>query len=323
MTERVVTRSGDTFTVDPDFQSFNDGDDVNLVLFDRGKYNFLQEVSGNISGVAGNDLTITGIPTNFVTDSSTEVYLLNDTRRTIYQGINDLVNQTVEIDVSAYQFRINQLVGIIIDDISTGYSWGSAFRVLDSSTNGSIGYYHKLKGNIPEFILADPSRYELTAKHAFSTFSDFTIDIETSTEVDNNFQIYLDDIYYHQYYLDNTFVYVNILFDQEKVLDQWYDPSTDMGLVTGPFYPYAKSITVDTSTLIILDTFYDPSDYMLNQKNIWTVTERDSGDILFRVHNKTVPYIFDEIGTYNVQVEAYDSYGNLKTQYWEGLIKVE
>jgi hypothetical protein len=331
MTERVTDRSGDTFTVDPDFQWFNEGDNVNLVLFDRGKYNFLQEVSGNITNVSGNDLDIsTNIPAEFVTDSSTEVYLLNDTRREIFAAVNDLGNQTVEVDIStggSDYYRINQLVGVVIDDNSTGYSWGSAFRVLDVSLSPDPslyfdGVYHKLKGNIPEFILADPSRYELTAKHAFSTFSDFNIEVQSSTEVNNNFQIYLDDIYYHQYYLDSTFVYVNILFDQEKVLDQWYDPSTDGGLVTGPFYPYAQSITVDLSTLVILDTYYDPSNYMLNQKNIWTVSQRETGDILFRVYNKSVPYIFDEAGIFNVTVEAYDQFGNLKKQSWEGLITV-
>ena len=33
--------------------------------------------------------------------------------------------------------------------------------------------------------------------------------------------------------------------------------------------------------------------------------------------------IYIESGTYNVQVEAYDLYGNLKTQFWEGLITIE
>ena len=322
MTERVTARDGSIFTVDPDFQSFNDGDDVNLVLFDKGKYYFLDEASGNISATAGNDLTIIGIDTKFDLDGSTELYLLNDTRREIFNPENDLPGQTIELDISAYRFEPNQLVGIIIDDVCTGYAWGSSFRVLDSSTDGSIGYYHKLKGNVPEFILSDPSRYMVTAKHAWSSFADFGIDVESATEVNNEFLIYLDDTYYHQYYLDNTFVYVNILFDQEKVLDQWYDPSTDMGLVSGPYYPYAKAITIDPSTLVILDAFYDPSTYMLDQKNIWTVIDHDTDDIIFRVHNKSVPYIFTDPGTFDVQVEAYDSYGNLKLQYFEGLITV-
>ena len=322
MTERVVSRSVDTFTVDPDFQSFYIGDDVNIVLFDKGQYYFIGEVSGNISGVSGNDLTIIGIPPEYTTDSSTEVYILNDTRRETFDPENDLAAKTVEIDISAYLFEANQLVGILIDDVCTGYTWGSSFRVLDSSIDGSIGVYHKLKGNIPEFIIADPSRYTITAKHAFSSFADFNISVEDAEEVDGNFNIYLDDTYFHQYYLDNTFVYVNVLFDQEKVLDQWYDPSTDGYLITGPFYPYTKSITIDISTLVILDTFYDPSNYMLNQKNIWTVKEKGSNEILFRVHNKSVPFIFVDPGTYDVTVEAYDSYGNLKLQYFEGLIIV-
>lgn len=324
MTERVISRSGNTFTIDPDFQSFNDGDDVNLILFDKGQYYFIDEVSGNISAVFGNDVSISGIPVEFVTDSSTEVYLLNDTQRETQNPVNDLDNRTLDIDISAYVFEANQLVGILIDDVCTGYTWGSSFRVIDaSSIDVSDGFHHQLQGNIPEFILADPSRYEVTAKHAFSSFADFNIDVSRAFEIDNNFHIYLDDTYYHQYYLDNTFVYVNVLFDQKRVLDQWYDPSTDGYLITGPFYPYTNSITIEPSTLVFLDTFYDPSDYMLDQKNIWTVSEKESNDILFRVHNKSVPYIFTEPGVFDVTAEAYDKFGNLKTQTFEGLIIVK
>ena len=61
---------------------------------------------------------------------------------------------------------------------------------------------------------------------------------------------------------------------------------------------------------------------MLNQKNIWTVTDHDTQDIIFRVHNKVVPFIFTDPGIYDVRVEAYDSFGNLKTQSFEGLITV-
>ena len=326
MTERVIARVGNKFTVDPDYQSFNRLDTVNLVLFDKGKYNFIDEVSGNISIKSGNDLTVTGIPAEFVTDESTEVYFLNDTRRGTNNPYNNLSNKTLDIDISAYSFRENQLVAIIIDDVINEISWGSSFRVLDSSLiDGSMGsgFHHQLQGNIPEFILADPLRYTITAKHAYSSFADFTIDVSYGLEINNNFNIYLEDIYYHQYYLDSTFVFVNILFDQQLVLDQWYDPSTDGYLVTGPFYPYTSSITIEPSTLVILDTFYDPSTYMLNQKNIWTVKEKESDNILFRVYNKSVPYIFTEPGVFDVQVEAYDSHGNLKLQYFEGLIIVK
>lgn len=328
MTERVVSRSGDNFVVDSDFQSFYFDDTLNLVLFDKGQYYFIDEVSGNITGIVNvgdqYTLTIPGVPPEFVTDSSTEVYVLNDTRRDTENPVNDIENKTLDIDIDSYVFDPTQLVGILIDDVCTGYTWGSSFKVLDSSSvTGPGGFHHQFQGNIPEFILADPSRYEVTAKHAFSTFADFNIDIESATEVDNNFNIYLEDTYFHQYYLDNTFVYVNVLFDQERVLDQWYDPSTDGYMVTGPYYPRTDSITVEPSTLVILDAFYDPSNYMLNQKNIWTVKEKESDDILFRVHNKSVPYIFTDPGVFDVVVEAYDQFGNLKKQEFEGLIIVQ
>jgi len=322
MTERVVSRTINSFLVDPDYQDFLIGDTVNVVLFDREKYHFIEEVSANITNKSGNILTIPGIPSYFNTDVSTEIYLLNDTERKILSISNDFNNKTVEIDVSSYTFKENQLVGIIINDNDTGYSWGSSFRVLESSTGGAFGNYHKFMGNIPQFISNDPVRYTVTAKHAFSTYVDFTMNVDRAVEVDNSFHLYMEDEYFHQYYLDNTFVYVNLLFDQEKVLDQWYDPSTDIGVVTGPLWPFTKAITVDISTLVILDAFYDPSNYMLGQKNIWTVKENSTKDIIFRIFNKSVPFIFDEAGLYDVTCESYDRYGNLRVKEFEGLINV-
>ena len=61
---------------------------------------------------------------------------------------------------------------------------------------------------------------------------------------------------------------------------------------------------------------------MLNQKNIWTIRERTSDTLVMRVHNFIVPYIFNESGEYDVQIEAYDSFGNLKKQIFEGLISI-
>jgi len=224
---------------------------------------------------------------------------------------------------------VNQLVAILVKDPS-GNQWGSSFRVLDSSTtmDPSYGYYdpsyghlHIFKGNVPEFTL-DPSFYTLTAKHAFSAYSDFSIDVASATEVGNDFLVYLDDTYYHQYYLDNTFVFLSINFDQNLVLQQWYDPSTDASLLGPSWYPFDHSIKLDISTLVILKAEYDTPNYMLGQKNIWTIIEHDSSTLIMEVWNETVSYIFDEVGEYDVQVESYDIYGNLKTQLFEGLIKI-
>ncbi|NJO87882.1 MAG: hypothetical protein HC831_02165 [Chloroflexia bacterium] len=201
--------------------------------------------------------------------------------------------------------------------ISGGHSWGSAFRVLDSSASG----YHLVEGNLPQFVIDASDRYTIKAKHSFSNYSTFQIDVSNATEVSNNFKIYHDDIYYHQYYLDNTFVYVNLLFDHDKINQQWYDSSD--GLIESKyFYPYDTAIEVDVSTLVILRATYDPSSYMLNQKNLWTITDHKSKDVLMRVFNDSIFYIFDEEGTYDIKAEAYDSFGNLGYQNFEGLIKV-
>jgi hypothetical protein len=114
-------------------------------------------------------------------------------------------------------------------------------------------------------------------------------------------------------------VFVNVLFDEDDVKLQWYDPTSDPSL--NDQYMFKERISVDTSTLVILRATYDPSNYMLDQKNIWTVTDEDDKTVL-RVFNDTVLYVFNETGKYDVRVEAYDSWGNLRQQDFEGLINV-
>ena len=327
ITERITQRSGNVFTVDPDYEWFNSGDNVNLILFNKEKYYLIEEVSGNISSKSGNDLTISGIPSNFAPDYSTGLYILNDTWREIYSYENDGKNSWIDVstgDSNSY-FRINQLLGVIIQDTCTGYSWGSSFRVLDvslSSDPSVLGILHQVQGNIPDFISTDPSRFSLSVKNSWSSYTDINITIQSAQEINNNFNIYLEDKYYEKYYLDNTFLYVNLLFDQERVLEDWFDASTDTALIDGSFYPYTKALTVDISTLVILDTYYDPSTYLLSQQNIWTITNHYTNEILLRVFNKQVPYIFQDPGTYDVLVEAYDYFGNLRSKFFPGLITV-
>lgn len=320
LTERILNISGNVVTVDEDYQTFLTGDTINIVKFDKGKYSLLEEVSSNITIAASPNFTLGSVPSGFVIDPSYDWYLINTTERAITFPSNDIPSNTFSCYVF-YPFKVSQLVAIIIDDLSTGYSWGSSFRVIDISTyDPFLGYYHTFEGNVPQFILDNSGQYVLSAKHAFTTFSDFQITVDHAVEIDNNFHMYLNDIYYHQYYLDNTFVVVNINFDQSQVLEQWYDASDNM--IGTEFYPFDHSIELDVSTLVILKADYDVSNYMLNQQNIWEIKER-GGSKLMRVNNFVVPYIFDESGKeYDVTVEAYDMYGNLKKQTFEGLIKI-
>lgn len=317
LTERIYDISGVNIKVDQDYQSFLPGDLVNLVHFDKGKYSFIKEASASIVAGTAPNFVIDNAPLDFANDVSTDWYILNSTERDVKNGVNNVGLQTFTCDIADYRFRENQLVAILIEN-STG-KWGASFRVLDSSTTlGPNGYQHVLKGNIPEFCVGDCSLY---AKHAFSAYSDFSIDVVNANEVNNDFEIYLDDVYYHQYYLDDTFVLLNINFDQERVLEQWYDPSTD-GSLAPAYYPFDHSIQLDISTLVILRSEYDVSNYMIGQKNIWTITNHDTNDLIMEVFNDSVSYIFNEAGEYDVKVESYDSYGNLKTQLFEGLIKI-
>ena len=88
------------------------------------------------------------------------------------------------------------------------------------------------------------------------------------------------------------------------------------------FYSYSNPITVEASTLVLLDSTFDSSTYLLDGRNIWTIYNNDTGDIFMRVFNKSVPFVFNIEGNYNIQLESYDKYGNLNSKKHEGFIKV-
>ena len=320
LTERVVTIADPvTIDIDPDFQTFIIDDSINIVLFDKQSYSAVDQSINVITNVVGNTLTLNNaLGSNFIIDESTSMYIQNDSLRNTSNIINDDVNRTLTLDVSNYTFGQNQLISLIIENASTGFSWGSAFRVLDVCTNG---IEHRLEGNIPSFILDASLEYTIKGKHAFSTYANFQIEVDSASEIDNTFNIYHNDTYYHQYYLDDTFVITNLLFDHDMVREQWYDPSDN--LINRIYWPFHQAIEVDISTLVILDAQYDPSNYMLRQKNIWSMTRfEDDNKLVMKVFNNQVFYVFDEPGTYNITAEAYDHYGNLKTQTYEGLLEI-
>jgi len=315
---------------DPDYQKFYPNDVTVLLKINTFNNSLLVESSANVLTANNNTgiMQVNSILPSIEIDPSSDVYLINDTERQIFSIENDYNNKTITIDVSNYEFLNNQLVNLIISDVCLGYTWGSAFRVLeDASLLPDPIFYkgitHKLLGNIPQFVEDNSTRYIVSVKHAWTTFVDFNIEIDYATEVNNYFRIYLKDDYFHQYYLDSTFVYINVPFDQNYVIQQWYDPSTDFNLIDSSFYSYTKSITIEPSTLVIFDSYYDSSNYLLNGKNIWSLTDHESNKLIFRVFNKVVPFIFEKLGTYDVKLESYDSYGNIRTKEFEGLIIVQ
>jgi len=257
LTERVTTVSGANISIDPDFQRFYTGDNIRLVKFDKGKYSLIKEVSANIilatpSGIPHQTMSANlNIACPFIIEASTDVYVINDTYRSVSNVNNTGSNFTCNIDVSA--FEIGQLVGIIIQNSSMiGYEWGSTYKVLN--INGSTGNTYTFDNPIPQFVVGS-SNYTLKAKHAFSAYSDFTILTDTASEVANNFNIYLKNSFCQEYFLDDTFTLVNILFDQDIVNQQWYNASDN--LINDTFYYHSKPINVDISTLVILKSEYD------------------------------------------------------------------
>jgi hypothetical protein len=304
-----------TLIINKDFQDFKTDDDIVIVKFDKGKFSLIQEASSHILDASGNVLTLDYLPPVFTIDASSEIYLLNDTYRSTSDYVNDLSNKTSQINIYNYQFETNQMVGLVIDDSINGYRYGASYRVLDVSGNT-----HMLDGNIPSLFIDSSNQYTIKAKHAFSTYVDYTIDVSIADENNNFFDIHLKDNYDSLYYLDNTFTSINILFDHNVVNDQWYDPSDNM--INRNFYFYDKAITIDVSSLVILSAIYDPSTYLIDQKNIWTVKDNMTKDIVFKVFNDNVPYIFNKEGYYDIEISAYDIYGNISKKNYEGLINV-
>jgi len=318
LTERVIDVSGLIITIDPYSQKFYSGDDVRLVKFDKGKYSLISESSAHIINATMGQpasATLDQISSTFIIDPSSDLYILNNTYRNVINPSNNGLNFTA--DIVGYQFEVDQLVGLIITHNTNGYSWGSSYKVLDVS-----GTTHTFDFPVPDFFVNNPSTYTINAKHAFSTYADFTINTESANEESNNFQIFLKNSYCQEYYLDNTFVLINILFDQDKVNQQWYEPSDNLINKTYFTYDQSKPLNVDISTLVILQAQYDSSNYLLNQKNIWEIVEHDSSIVLMKVFNQSIPYIFDTAGVYDVECTAYDSYGNTIIKKYEGLIQV-
>lgn len=312
LTERVLDISVNELTIDPDFQSFYVNDSVNIVKFDKGNHEYVMDVDVSITSKTGNVIGVSSIPPTFVIDSSNDVYVKNTTFRSTSNPLNYYDSSTSRIQISGYDFLPNQLLNLIVKDNITSYSWGASYRVLDVS-----GGFHYLDDLIPEQFTNDNARYTITAKHGFTTYAATDMTTKSAVEIDNYWKLYLNDTYNEEWFLDSTFSVINILFDKNLVDSHW-----GIGTDFDGYSAYYKPITVDTSSMILLTATFDPSNYMIGQRNIWTVRYNDTKDVLLRVHNLIVPYTFSKKGYYDVQVECYDTYGNLSSINCEGLINV-
>jgi len=136
LTERVISISGTSISIDPDYQKFYTGDNIRLVKFDKGKYSLVAEESFTITGSSPN-FTLNTLPVNMVIDESNDVYILNDTYRSVTNATN--FGGSLKLAIDGYDFSTGQLVGIIVSDGSTGYSWGSSYKV--TAVDGSISSY--------------------------------------------------------------------------------------------------------------------------------------------------------------------------------------
>lgn len=317
------TSTYDTSVYIPATSEYSIGDSINVVAKNPNDYDFYYNYTTTIEDVSTvGASTALSFSDSVPLDASSKdifVYSGNEIFEDIFNTENASTGeQAFYLDTSIYAFKKDQLVAVIINDNSTGYQWAASHRVLDTYNTTT----HKLEGKIQPFIVKRDDRFTYNVKHAFTTFTKYNSLVNTAEEVNNNFHIYnIDRSNNRDVYLDDTFVYYNVLFDYDYVEDNWLDSSVIT--ISDEYYPTVDPITVDGSGNIILRSLFDSSTYMLNQKNIWVI-KRDSDDsYLMRVYNKALPYFYDSSDNYNVQVESYDKYGNLTTRLFEGFIKVE
>lgn len=318
LTERVVSISGNDIILDDDYEIFLKNDHVKVVYYNKEDFYMISQHDSSISSILPSGphsaVTLSYIDPAYKIDSSTGVYLLNDSRRFTSNYVKSGSGFSIDISMGGETYRDNQIVDLIITDNSINYSWGSAFRVQEEP----IGTTHVFDYDLPDYVVTNP-RYSITAKYGFSAYTEFSTETVSATEENNNFFIHLEDDY-RQYYLDNTFVMINVLFDHEYVNNNWYDPSVNS--VDSTFFFYKEPINVEAGTLVLLTSKYESENYMIEQKNKWTIYNNYTGKMLMQVYNEVVPFVYNESGYYDVHVESYDKYGNLSTKVYEGLIHI-
>jgi hypothetical protein len=314
LTERVVSVSGNNVTIDPDFQFFKAGDTVDLVRFNKAQYEYVTDASTTIVSGSVTSFQLSSVPAGLHPDPSNGLYMINTTERSTSSIVNNYDNNTCTLNIGSDPsiFRDNQLLTIIAYDSSTSYSWGGSYRILSSA-----GTSYTIDGLLPRQFLALPGRYSFTAKHAFTTYSTTNIKTVEAYEQSGYFKLYLDDTYNEQQFLDSTFALINIIFDHDEVNAGWDSPNTTIG-----YKMYDSPVSVDHGDMVILTAGFDIANYMSDQRNIWTIRKTDTKEIVMKVYNSAVVYRFSDSGFYDVQIESYDSYGNLTSCTYEGLIKM-
>ena len=333
LTEKVIERNGNYFTVNINYEKFLDDPRVNLILYNKKNQTIIAESDHNINQTNGNIFRIYGVDSSYAITDETELYIQNRQRYHIdkdYLGDTSIYIPTNK----AYKqiFEPNQLMSIVIQDISNNKYWGSTYKVIskETSTNGDVMYYLDKPIYMPDEIKADPN-YKATIQYANSKYVDLKIDIKDAIEEYdpfenyNSFKIYFNDTYHQKFYLDDTFTFTNLDFDHQQVMDEWFNYTEDtslLDLINHKFYNYIDKISPDSDTLLLFDALYDSSNYMLNQKNIWNFYYNNDKKKLLTVLNKQVPYIFRDKGYYDIEVESYDSYGNLITNLKEGILEI-
>jgi len=316
LTEDAFYLGTNTIDIDKDWQNFNNLDNVNLVLFDKNSYSLIKESSAQIIAISSSTYTLDIDPIDYsALPNSQSFYVQNSTIRDIYNIFNNYINNTVTLDVSAYQFYANQLVNIIATDPS-GNTYAGAHRVISSNSTGT----HTLYGSIPKILIDASCSFKI--KHAYTSYAEYSMEIIGARELNNNFYINYNDPHKGEYFLDSTWTTYNIPFNIDYVNFQWYDPSTDSLLIDSSFWRYDKPIVVDVSTLVVLRSEYDPSSYLTNQRNIWTITKH-GGPTVMKVWNDSVPFIWNNSGIYSITVESFDNRGNSAISIWDGFLNVK
>lgn len=300
--------------LDQDYVSFNVGDLVSVHLYDTNYYQITKTFNATI-----NKIDIDG-PYKILTLSNYElgnrallaneiIYVKNITSYPV--TFKNISHDISVISIPGCSFKENQVIALDICK-DNNVLWTSSYRIKSiNTTDNTI----TLDGIFPVNFMYG---YNIKARYAYYNAVNYQFKVKNSEEKDNEYNIYLDDKYYMTQFLDNTFSILPYEFDHVYVKNQWQDASVS---AKSFFNDSSTNLIVDTSTRIILKSVYNTG-YMLKQRNIWSIYENSNKDLIAKVYNDNVPFMFNIPGVYNIICETYDGYGNMVKVTKEGFITV-
>lgn len=327
LTESIINiydLSANKLLVDPDYINFSIGDKVSLHLYNTNNYTISKTFETTINAI---DIDISSGFYIFTLQNFKEYISIINTHEILYiknltsKLVNNIINNdntfNFNVDSSIVCFNVTQLIALDICDINSNkVLWSGSYRISDisSTLNNTIV---TVLGLFPTQFM---SGYNIKVRPAYYNSLNYQFKVKESREYNGNNIIYLDDKYFITNFLDSTFSILPYAFDHLYVNNWWQDASLSENI---KYIDNSTNIIIDKSTRIILKSIFDVSAEILNQRNIWTIKDNSTNNIIMIVQNNNVPFMFSTAGIYNVYCESYDFYGNLIKVNKEGFITVK